>query len=52
MTQAIWDVDEFVRSLEMKYLEKHCSRMDPLQWMGAVRMRVKTADNNITITHK
>ncbi len=22
--------------------------MDPLQWMGAVRMRVQTADNNIT----
>ncbi len=25
--------------------------MDPLQWMGAVRMRVQTADKNITI-HK
>ncbi len=23
--------------------------MDPLQWMGAVRMRVQTADKNITI---
>ncbi len=23
--------------------------MDPLQWMGAVRMRVQTADENITI---
>ncbi len=22
--------------------------MDPLQWMGAVRMRVQTADKNIT----
>ncbi len=26
--------------------------MDPLQWMGAVRMRVQTADKNITIIHK
>ncbi len=28
-----------------------CSAMDPLQWMGAVRMRVQTADKNITIIH-
>ncbi len=26
--------------------------MDPLQWMGAVRMRVQTADKYITIIHK
>ncbi len=26
--------------------------MDLLQWMGAVRMRVQTADTNITIIHK
>ncbi len=26
--------------------------MDALQWMGAVRMRVQTADKNITIIHK
>ncbi len=25
--------------------------MNPLQWMGAVRMRVQTADKNITIIH-
>ncbi len=25
--------------------------MDALQWMGAVRMRVQTADTNITIIH-
>ncbi len=25
--------------------------MDPLQWMGAVRMRVQTADKNITTIH-
>ncbi len=25
--------------------------MDPLQWMGAVRMRVQTADKNITVIH-
>ncbi len=30
----------------------NCSRMDPLQWMGAVRMRVQTSDKNITIIHK
>ncbi len=28
-----------------------CSRKDPLQWMGAVRKRVQTADKNITIIH-
>ncbi len=28
------------------------SPMYPLQWMGAVRMRVQTADKNITIIHK
>ncbi len=27
------------------------SSMDALQWMGAVRMRVQTADKNITIIH-
>ncbi len=25
--------------------------MDPLQWMGAVRMKLQTADKNITIIH-
>ncbi len=25
--------------------------MDHLQWMGAVRLRVQTADENITIIH-
>ncbi len=25
--------------------------MDPLQWMGAVSMRVQTANKNITIIH-
>ncbi len=28
-----------------------CSLMDPLQWMGAVRITVQTADKNITIIH-
>ncbi len=27
------------------------SAMDPLQWMGAVRMRVQTTDKNITVIH-
>ncbi len=47
--QAIQDVDEFVSSSEhirrnvaLQYFT--CSPMDPLQWMGAVRMRVQTAD--------
>ncbi len=26
--------------------------MDPLQWMGAIRMKVQTADKNITIIYK
>ncbi len=25
--------------------------MDPLQWMGAVRMRIQTTDQNISIIH-
>ncbi len=25
--------------------------MDPMQWMGAVRMRIQTADKNTTIIH-
>ncbi len=33
------DVDEFV-----SWLEQTCSSMDHLQWMGAVRIRVQTAD--------
>ncbi len=27
------------------------SPVDPLQWMGAIRMRFQTADKNITIIH-
>ncbi len=30
---------------------KTCSPMDPLLWMGAVRIRVQTADKHITIIH-
>ncbi len=33
----------------MTFCSVTCSPMDPLQWMGAVRMRVQTADKNITI---
>ncbi len=40
--------DEFVSSSEQIWRNWP---MDPLQWMGAVRMRVQTADKNITITH-
>ncbi len=28
-----------------------CSPMDPLQWMGGVRMGVHTADKNITTSN-
>ncbi len=48
--QAIPDVDEFVSSSDLE----NCisvSAMHALQWMGAVRMRVQTADKNITIIH-
>ncbi len=43
--QAIQDVDDFVSSSEQ--ILRTCitrSAMDPLQWMGAVRTRVQTAD--------
>ncbi len=44
---AIQDVDDFVSSSEqiwrnLAYVT--CSPVDPLQWMGAVRMRVQTAE--------
>ncbi len=45
--QAIQDVDEFFIFFIRTDLEKciiACSSMDPLQWMGAVRMRVQTAE--------
>ncbi len=45
--QAIQDVDEFFFFFIRTDLEKciiACSSMDPLQWMGAVRMRVQTAE--------
>jgi len=48
------DVDEFVSSSEQfgeMYHYITCSPMDPLQWMGAVRMKVQTADKNITIIY-
>ncbi len=48
-------VDEFVSSSEQIWrnvaLHHLIDPMDALQWMGAVRMRVQTADKNITIIH-
>ncbi len=49
LPQAIHNVDEFF--IIRRHLEK-CnyiilSTMDSLQWMGAVRMRIQTADKNI-----
>ncbi len=43
-------MDELVSSWEQSIAQK-CSLMDPQQWMGAVKMRVQTADKNITIIH-
>ncbi len=45
--------NEFISSSEQIWrnvsLYISCSPMDHLQWMGAVRKRVQTADKNITI---
>ncbi len=51
---SLSDYPEFISSLEQiwKNVALHHLLMDPLQWMGAVRMRVQTADKNITIIHK
>ncbi len=52
--KAIQDADEFVFSSEQIWRNvalHHFSAMDALQWMGAVRIRVQTADKNITIIH-
>ncbi len=41
----------FTVCIWIAYTIKHfitCSKMDPLQWMGAIRMGVQTADKNIT----
>ncbi len=50
---SLSDYPEFISSLEQiwKNVALHHLLMDPLQWMGAVRMRVQTADKNITIIH-
>ncbi len=44
------DVDEFVCSVVRFSITSpdHFTPVDPLQWMGAVRMTVQTADKNIT----
>ncbi len=46
--QAIQDVDEFVCKYSTTSL---AHQWIPLQWMGAVRMRVETADKNINNPH-
>ncbi len=38
----------FIRT-DLENFSITCSPLDHLQWMGAVRMRVQTADKNITI---
>ncbi len=53
-SQAIQDVDEFVSSLDQiqrNVVLHHLSPVDALEWMGAVRLRVQTADKNTTIIH-
>ncbi len=50
----IQDVDELVSSSEQIWRNVAyftCSSVDALQWMGAVRIRVQTADKNITLIH-
>ncbi len=45
------NIDEFVSSSEQIWWNvtlQHLLNMDALQWMGAVRTRVQTADKNIT----
>ncbi len=47
--QTKQDVDEVVSSLDQIWEIYHCitcSPMDHLQWMGAVRIRVQTADKH------
>ncbi len=44
LSKQIW------RNVALHYIT--ISSMDLLQWMGAVRMRVQTADKNTTIIHK
>ncbi len=41
-----------IRTDLMTFCIVTCSPMDPLQWMGAVIMRVQTAEKNISIIHK
>ncbi len=44
--------DKFVSLLEQIWRNVACLTMDPLQWMGAIRMRVQTADKNSTMIYK
>ncbi len=48
--QAIWDVDEFVSSSDLDQFSIK-SLAHQWRWMGAIRMRVQTADKNITVIH-
>ncbi len=47
--QTIQDVDEFVSSSEQILRNLALHHLITLQWMGAVTMRVQTADKSITI---
>ncbi len=54
-SQAFQDVDEFASSSEQIWRNvalHHLLSNRSSAWMGAVRMRVQTADKNITIIHK
>ncbi len=46
--KSIQDVNEFGTDLKKFVI----TSLDPLQWMDAIRMRVKTADKDITIIYK
>ncbi len=51
-----WLVCFFMKKIALHHLLVNSSEGDvnrhPLQWMGAVRMRVQIADKNITVIHK
>ncbi len=49
--QTIQNVDEFVSSSDLEKCVT-ASVSQQWKWMGAARMRVQTADKNITIIHK
>ncbi len=48
-SQAIQDSDEFVSSAYQIW--RNLALIDPLKWMGAIRMRVQTTKNALRLTY-